>query len=184
VATGEGTTTGAGRRIRGLRIQQHRTLDEVAGACGFTKSLLSKIERGRVVPSVGTLVKTAGALGTTISALMQVEGGAQTVHTQRERCYDSLVRTGKGVDLYAFATEHRDNRMQPFLCVARKGHVRRHNDSHGGQEFIFVLAGILRVRVGNVEYRLRDGDSIYFDSLEDHECVPESDEARYLDIFA
>jgi mannose-6-phosphate isomerase-like protein (cupin superfamily) len=146
--------------------------------------MLSKIERGRVMPSVGSLVKIAGTLGTTISALMQVDGGVPVVHTRWEHCVASLMRTGKGIDLYAFATEHHDKRMQPFLYVARKGQVKKHNDTHGGQEFIFVLSGVLRVRVGDVEYSLREGDSLFFDAMDDHECAPETDEARYLDIFA
>jgi quercetin dioxygenase-like cupin family protein len=156
----------------------------VARSCGFSKSMLSKIERGRVVPSVGTLIKIAGSLGTTIAALMQADGGVSVVHTRRERSLQDLVSTGKGVEVYGFATEHRDNRMQPFLCVAHKGKVKKHNDSHGGQEFIFVLCGVLKVRVGDVEYRLREGDSVYFDSMDDHECTPDTDDVRYLDIFA
>ena len=57
-----------GRHIRKLRKLQHRTLQDVADNCGFTKSLLSKIEGGKVVPPVATLIKIASALHTNISA--------------------------------------------------------------------------------------------------------------------
>lgn len=52
-----------GHVIRRIRKQQMRTLDEVASACGFTKSLLSKIEKGHTSPPVATLTKIAKHLG-------------------------------------------------------------------------------------------------------------------------
>ena len=44
-----------GVRIRSIRTQQGRTLDDLAQACGCSKSLLSKIETGKVVPALATL---------------------------------------------------------------------------------------------------------------------------------
>ena len=41
-----------GGHIRKLRKLQQKTLQEIADICGFTKSLLSKIESGKVVPPV------------------------------------------------------------------------------------------------------------------------------------
>ena len=52
-----------GNRIRMLRVQQNRTIADVAEFLPFFTSLLSKIENGKVLPSVGALVKIAGTLG-------------------------------------------------------------------------------------------------------------------------
>lgn len=172
-----------GGRIRLLRLKQNRTLSEIAGKCALSTSLLSKIENGRVVPSVGSLVKIAGALGTTVSAIMDAEKAVNAVFTARQKAHQSMISTEKGIHIYPFATEHKDNRMQPFLHRAEKGKTVPRTDFHDGQEFIFVLQGALKFKVGHVEYTLSEGDSLYFDSIEMHEGTPLTDVVEYLDIF-
>jgi len=61
------TDLNIGTHIRRLRLQQRRTQQEIASVCGFTKSLLSKIESNTVTPPVATLVKIARSLGTSVS---------------------------------------------------------------------------------------------------------------------
>jgi len=173
-----------GKRIRLLRLKQHRTIEEISKDCDFSISLLSKIETGKVFPSVGTLVKVAKALGTNISAFIESDEITDLVYTKYDQARKKMIQTEKGISIYPFATEHKDNHIQPFLHVAKKGEVKSHSDSHEGQEFIFVLKGTLKLQVGSVEYTLNKGDSVYFNSFEEHECTPISDTVEYLDIFA
>lgn len=173
-----------GDHIRLLRLQQNRTIAEIAQKCKFSKSLLSKIENGRVVPSVGALVKIASALGTSVSALIESSNDIKTVFTLKETSHKSMIRTEKGLYLYPFAVRHKDNKMQPFLHVLRRGEAKPQIDSHQGQEFIFVLKGVLKFRVGRVEYVLNEGDSVYFNSIEKHQGTPLTELVEYLDIFA
>jgi quercetin dioxygenase-like cupin family protein len=73
--------------------------------------------------------------------------------------------------------------MQPFLFVAKKGHVKPHEVSHEGEEFIYIIRGQMKMQVGEVEYLLNTGDSLYFNCLQKHGIMPETDEVVYLDIF-
>jgi len=172
-----------GDRIRLLRLQQNRTIAAIAKKCQVSKSLISKIENGKVIPSVGVLIKIAGVLGAPVSALIERENNANAVYTSKEKSHKEMIRTERGIYLHPFATEHKNNKIQPFLHVAYKGEILPRVDSHQGQEFIFVLKGILKFQVGNVEYILKEGDSIYFDSLEKHKGIPISEVVEYLDIF-
>ena len=172
-----------GDRIRLLRLQQNRTMAEISMKCQVSKSLISKIENGKVVPSVGALVKIAGALGSPVSALIESENNTHAVYTSKEKSHKDMIRTERGLYLHPFATEHKNNKMQPFLHVVHKGEVLPQVDSHQGQEFIFVVKGVLKFQVGNVEYILNEGDSIYFDSIEKHKGMPISETVEYLDVF-
>jgi transcriptional regulator with XRE-family HTH domain len=172
-----------GSRVRLLRLQQNRTLADIAGKCSFSSSLLSKIENGKAVPSVGSLVKIAGALGTSVSAILDADKDVKSLFTSKETVHQSMIATEKGIDIYPFATEHRANKMQPFLHRAERGKTVPRTDSHEGQEFIFVLQGSLKFKVGSVEYTLNEGDSLYFNSIEMHEGTPLTDVVEYLDIF-
>lgn len=172
-----------GTHIRRLRLQQRRTQQEIATACGFTKSLLSKIESNAVTPPVATLVKIAKALGSTVSALMEAEGYVGTVHTPADEALRGTVKTERGYWIYPYATHRKDKRMQPFLMIAKKGEVKEHHLVHEGEEFIYVLDGQMKVQVGNAEYRLSAGDSLYFSSADEHQVIPLSDKATYLNFF-
>ena len=55
---------------------------------------------------------------------------------------------------------------------------------HGGQEFNFVLEGKLRVIVGDKDYFLREGDSIYFDpSLPHAQLAMGGKDAKFLTVI-
>lgn len=173
-----------GLRIRKLRTQQNRTLQEIADVCGFTKSLLSKIENGVVVPPVATLSKIAKALGVKMSALIEEEGTVSGLFTASELTERmNQVKTDKGYSFFTFAGEYPNKKMQPFLFTARRREVIEHRLSHDGEEFIYMLEGEMKFKVGNVEYILKPGDSIYFDAMEEHGMLPLSEKVKYLDIF-
>lgn len=172
-----------GDRIRMLRTNQKRTLQEVADKCGLSKSMISKIENNRTVPSVATLVKIAQTLGTNISSLLERDGWAKAIVTTREEAEGKLVSTEKGYSIFPYASAFHDKKMQPFLFVAKKGEVIPHQLSHEGEEFIFIIEGMMKMQVAETEYELKKGDSLYFNSLQKHGIIPISDEVVYIDIF-
>ena len=173
-----------GSRIRKLRRQQHRTLQDVAAICGFTGSLLSKIENGRTVPPVSTLLKIAEALGVRVSSLLDEKADHGTIYHRMAEEEAAMVTTSKGYAFVAFAQERPDKAFQPFLFTARRDQVSGQPLSHYGEEFVYMLEGEMRYRVGTVEYILGPGDSLYFDSESEHDLTPISAEVRYLAVFS
>jgi transcriptional regulator with XRE-family HTH domain len=173
-----------GSQIRRLRLEQRRTQRQIADSCGFTKSLLSKIESNKVMPPVATLVKIADSLGTKVSALIEAGSNGASVASTAAEVKESLFKTEQGYWIHPFATRHKGKRMQPFMFVVRKGEVKEHHLVHEGEEFIYVLTGRIKVQVGRDEHVLKAGDALYFESAHVHQVIPESVEARYLNIFA
>jgi quercetin dioxygenase-like cupin family protein len=95
-----------------------------------------------------------------------------------------MISTNKGYSFYTFATEWKDKLMQPFLFHAHKNEIKQHAFSHTGHEFIYMLEGEMKYKVGEGEYTLTPGDSVYFNSLEEHALIPITDEVKYLAVFA
>ncbi len=85
--------------------------------------------------------------------------------------------------IYPYGSEYHEKKMQPFLFVAHKGEVKQHEVSHEGEEFIYIISGQMKMQVGEVEYLLKTGDSLYFNSVQKHGIMPVSSEVIYLDIF-
>ena len=172
-----------GDRIKMLRITQKRTMQEIAEASDLSKSMISKIENNKTVPSVAALVKIAKALGTNISNLLEQDGWLNAIITTRQKALENLTTTDKGYAIYPYASEYHEKKMQPFLFVAKKGEVVPHELSHEGEEFIYVIKGQMRMQIGETNYLLNGGDSLYFNSVLKHGIMPVSDEVMYLDIF-
>ena len=172
-----------GSRIRQLRLEQRRTQQEVASACGFTKSLLSKIESNKVVPPVETLVRIATALGTKVAALIEAGHSVAVVPATAEEVAGSMIKTERGYWIFPFATRFQGKRMQPFLFVARRGEVKEHHLAHEGEEFMYVLEGEMTVQIGSTEHLLQAGGAIYFNATQEHQMIPVSKTVRYLNVF-
>ena len=172
-----------GERIKILRTNQKRTLQEIAESSELSRSMISKIENNKTVPSVAALVKIARALGTTISNLLENNGFLNAIVTSRQKAEKSLTPTDKGYSIYPYGSEYHEKKMQPFLFVAKKGQVEPHEVSHEGEEFIYIIRGEMKMQIGEIEYLLNTGDSLYFNCLQKHGIMPETDEVVYLDIF-
>lgn len=160
---------GIGDKIRALRLKKKMGLVELGSHTGLSPALLSKIERGRMFPTLPTLLRVALVFSVGLDYFF---AGA------RERPLVAIVRRKDRVALpdrpgahdaaYRFesldftATERRFNTyLAEFFPVTPDG-LRPHH--HPGVEFVHVLRGTLVLAIAGDEHRLATGDSIYFDA--------------------
>lgn len=55
--------------------------------------------------------------------------------------------------------------------------------SHPGEEFVCVLQGEILFTVGATEFRMRAGDSLFFNAQDEHGVMPVTETAKYIDVF-
>src|SRR5690349_5262031 len=162
-----------GRKIRALRLKKKMGLVELGRHTGMSPALLSKIERGRLFPTLPTLLRIALVFSVGLEFFF---AGA------REKPLLAVVRKAERVKLpdqpdspdisYRFesldypATERRFNSYVAEFLPVSPDKIRMH--VHPGVEFIYVLRGALGVRVGEEEHVLALGDAVYFDSSVPH----------------
>ena len=176
-----------GGRLRALRQKLGCTLDDVARETGCSVSLLSKLENDKAFPSAGMLIRIAKTLGTSIQTILEEEEGKsspEVVLTPREKSEGNLIKTERGFGIFPYAGDQNDSKFQVFLYSVKKGDVRAHSEAHDGWEFLFMIEGTLCVRIEDIKYTLKTGDTISFNSNSSHECIPLSDSAKYLIVFA
>jgi transcriptional regulator with XRE-family HTH domain len=165
---------GIGAKIRALRLKKKIGLVDLGKHTGLSPALLSKIERGRLFPTLPTLLRIALVFGVGLEYFF---AGA------REKPLVAVTRKSQRVELperagareaaaYRFAsldypaTERRFNCYHAeFLAVAPEK-LRPHD--HAGVEFIYVIQGKLSVHVAAEEHVLDAGDAIYFDATVPH----------------
>ncbi|MDR3286398.1 MAG: helix-turn-helix domain-containing protein [Prevotellaceae bacterium] len=62
-----------GMKIRKLREEKNISQQDLAAACNFEKSNMSRLEAGRTNPTIGTLLKICEALDVKLSDLINFE---------------------------------------------------------------------------------------------------------------
>jgi transcriptional regulator with XRE-family HTH domain len=158
-----------GEKLRALRLRKKMGLVELGQHTGLSPALLSKIERGRLFPTLPTLLRIALVFsvglefffaGAREKPLVAIVRKAQRVRfPERPDARDSAYQF-ESLD-YAAVERKFNAYYAEFLPVAPEK-LRLHD--HPGVEFIHVLRGTLSVHVGGDEHALRQGDSMYFDS--------------------
>ncbi|HEV2933210.1 MAG TPA: XRE family transcriptional regulator, partial [Streptosporangiaceae bacterium] len=157
--------TGLGPRLRLVREERRLSVRELARRIGCSASLISQIERGLSVPSVGVLYSLATELDSSLDYLLfgadqgsraSVLGAAAPVVS---RASSGIVQRACGRDIIDLASGVRWERLTPgadartdFLEVVYSpgGHStdERRPLRHDGREYGLVLSGTLQANVG------------------------------------
>jgi transcriptional regulator with XRE-family HTH domain len=158
-----------GPKIRSLRLKKKIGLVELGQHTGLSPALLSKIERGRLFPTLPTLLRIALVFsvgleyffaGVRDKPLVAVVRKAERVQLPERPDVEDVAYRFESLDYPA--TERRFNSYYAeFFPVAREK-VRLH--THGGVEFVYALHGTLTVQIEDQDHALAAGDSMYFDS--------------------
>jgi transcriptional regulator with XRE-family HTH domain len=184
--------TGLGPRLRLAREQRQLSVRELARRIGCSASLVSQIERGVSVPSVGVLYSLATELDSSLDHLLfgadQRRPTAPTAATRPTADpAPGIVQRGGCRSIIDLASGVRWERLTPgadamtdFLEVVYSpgGHStdERRPLRHDGREYGLVISGTLQANVGFESYELGPGDSIAFDSSTPHEYLNKTGE--------
>lgn len=166
--------------MRELRKARDWTLEQAAGQAGLARSTLSKIENGQMSPTYEALKKLAtgleisvpqlftppaqGQVGGRMAVTKNGEGSAQVTTTyEHELLGDTLTQK----QMLPYRARVRARSMDEF-----DGWVR-----HGGEEFLYVLTGVIKLYTEFYEpVEMRRGDSAYYDASMGHNVISVSDE--------
>ncbi len=162
-----------GEKLRGLRLKKSMGLVELGKHTGLSAAMLSKLERGKLFPTLPTLLRIAMVFSVGLDYFFTDEHKRRVVAIARKK--DRLrfaEKMGGGEVAYEFesldfpANQRKFNAFLAAFEARRTDKVKLHQ--HAGAEFLYVLRGQLDLSIGPDVYRLDAGDSIYFDSSVRH----------------
>ena len=166
-------------RLRQARERRGFTVRGLARYVGVSPSLVSQIERGRVMPSVGTLYNIANQLELVVDDLFRDAGAPRADRAKVSEDARDPVQRAKNRNTIRLAEGVRWERLTPqpdpeveFLYVVYEvGAASCDQDSlirHGGKEYAYMMSGRLGIKIGFEEFELGPGDSITFDAQMPH----------------
>jgi transcriptional regulator with XRE-family HTH domain len=162
-----------GEKLRSLRLRKSMGLVELGKHTGLSAALLSKLERGKLFPTLPTLLRIALVFGVGLDYFFTDERKRRVVGVVRkEERVRFPERPGTAdVQYYFECLDYRANerKLSAFLADFQElplEKIKPHQ--HAGVEFLYVLKGSLTVKIGGEEFLLEPEDAIYFDSAVAH----------------
>jgi len=170
-------------RIRELREILEISAVDMAKHLNVEPQLYEDFEKGETDLAISTLYEIAAALGVDLTVLLT--GEAPRMDTA------CVVRDGQGVQVerypgYGFeslAYNFKNRKIEPLLVSISPSDELPTMVRHKGQEFNYVVQGIVRITVGLKTHVLGKGDSIYFDPTMLHGQAAVDGPAKFLSII-
>ena len=170
-------------RIKDMREICEYSIEQMAAKMDMTPEEYENMESGEVDIPISFLTRIAPILGVEVTSLL-------TGKTPKLQGY-SLCRKGKGMEVhrmnrdYAYhslAYNFRHKTVEPFhVCIEPDDiDVEVDLNTHSGQEFDYILEGVMKLCIGDKEIIMTEGDSIYFDSSIPHGMKAINGRVRFM----
>ena len=166
-----------GHKIKGIRESKNLSIEEIAERSGLSIEQITSIENDQNLPSLGPLIKIARALGVRLGTFLDDNdelGPAVCRAEEREQkssisFSNDATDARKHMEYHPLAQQKAGRHMEPFIIDINPTENQEFNlSAHEGEEFIYVMSGDVEIEYGKQIYTLKEGDSIFYDSIVKH----------------
>jgi transcriptional regulator with XRE-family HTH domain len=176
-----------GIRIKNIREEKGLSLEDLSKLTGFDKELLSNMEENKVQPQLGTVIKLSKALDSAFGRIVSGVGNKlysvtrknEQVRTSRSTSH----KGGKQVYTYMSLAPEVKGRHMEALIVRLEENPEDDMSVHDGEEFIYVLEGLVSLIIGADSFELEPGDSVYYLSTTPHLIASKKGKSTILAVL-
>lgn len=158
-----------GSLIRALRRKQNISIEQLAEKTGLSTGLISQLERDLTGPSVASLWKIAKALNVSMNYFFEKYEENSPIVRKGDR---KKIQLPNSNITYELLCPDLQKSIEMLLVKIEPGECSTEDKiGHEGEECGYVITGTLKIKWGDKEYILEEGDSIYYDSTVPHRYV-------------
>ncbi|MDD4754782.1 MAG: XRE family transcriptional regulator [Prolixibacteraceae bacterium] len=164
-----------GKKLKEFREFRRISREDLTLKSNLTAEQIEKIEEEGVMPSLGHLIKISRALGVRIGTFLddQTQPGPVITRAVEKKSGVSFSTknesTREHLNFFSLAQDKFGRHMEPFIVEIEPSREPDYKlSTHEGEEFIYVLEGSVEINYGKDIYRINKGDSIYLDSIVEH----------------
>ena len=164
-----------GEKIKALREDKSISIEELAQRSGLALEQVERIENNIDIPSLAPLIKIARVLGVRLGTFLDDQDEVGPVVCRKKEAKDAIsfsnnaIHSRKHMEYHSLSKSKADRHMEPFIIdIDANDEKDFFLSAHEGEEFIMVLKGELEISYGKSNYRLKEGDTIYYDSIVPH----------------
>ena len=164
-----------GAKVKLVRENRKLSIEDVSERTNLPAAQIQIIEDGSLVPNLTPLIKIARVLGVRLGTFMDDDENLGPVVTRAQdkkevtRFSDRGNAVNSDLDFYTLAQNKAGRHMDPFIIdIFPSSEEEIKLSTHEGEEFIYVLEGEVEIIYGKDKYELKQGDSIYYESIVAH----------------
>lgn len=160
-------------KLRTLRLRRSMGLAQLAEHTGFSPAMLSRLENGRLVPTLPTLTRIALVFSVGLDYFFSDPRKQHVVSVVR-RSERKVFPSDPKADHVPWHFESLDFRVNERKLNGYLAHFHPLSQEkvvphyHPGVELLYLIGGKLEMIIGVETLQLSAGDSIYFDSMQKH----------------
>lgn len=166
------TSQEVGARLKATRKELGMTLKQVAQSSGMSPTHISEIERGKTSPTVGALRKIAEALNKDTAFFVE-DKPLPKISVVKKEDREVVLLKGEGdsfVTAKALTSGIPAGRVKVVLVDEDEGRTLSPK-AHDGEEAIVMLSGEARVKIGDDEFVMSNGDCLHYSARSPHTAV-------------
>ena len=183
-----------GAKIKSIRESKQLSTQEVSERSGLSIEQIERIEGNIDFPSLAPLIKIARVLGVRLGTFLDDQAELGPVICRKKDSNDTNSigfsnndsKARKHMEYHSLSQDKSGRHMEPFLIdvAPSEDGVDFVLSTHEGEEFIYVLEGVLEINYGKDVYVLHPGESIYYDSIVAHHVHAAADNtAKILGVI-
>ncbi len=158
-----------GMEIKKLRTEKGITLKELSEKSELSVGFLSQLERGLTTIAVDSLEKLAAILEVHLTHFFDypLKKKELVLRSYEQEIMDSVEG---GFIKYSLSSNMENKQLVPRLIeiLPQKKDEEIVSYTHEGEEFVYVLEGILTVYINGIRHEVYPGDSVHMDSTISH----------------
>ena len=162
-------------RIRDMRDILGYNMEKMAELTGFSEEDYRLYESGTVDLPFTFMHKCAKVLGVEITVLLEGRSAKLTGYTVTRKGKGLVTASEDGITIQDMAPMFRKKLATPYWVTYQYSEELQnqpiHTTTHSGQEFNLVVKGAMKIRIGDREEVLREGDSVFYKSSTPHGMI-------------
>ena len=162
-------------RIRAMREILGYSIQKMAELTDLTEENYRLYESGTVDMPFTFMHKCAKVFGVEITVLLEGHSAKLSGYTVTRRGKGLVTASEDGITIQDMAPMFRKKLATPYWVTYQYSPELQnqpiHTTTHAGQEFDLVIRGSMRIKVGDHEEILREGDSIFYKSSTPHGMI-------------
>ena len=162
-------------RIREMRDILGYSAQKMADLTEVSEDLYRQYETGTVDLPFSFLHKCAKVFGLEITDLLEGHSAKLSGYTVTRKGKGLVTASEDGITIQDMAPMFRKKLSTPYWVTYRYSEELQnlpiHTTTHTGQEFDLVIKGAMRIKIGDREEILREGDSVFYKSSTPHGMI-------------
>ena len=162
-------------RIRDMREILGYSMQRMAELTEVSEDTYKMYETGTVDLPFTFIHKCANVFGVEITVLLEGHSARMTGYTVTRRGKGLLTASEDGITIQDMAPMFRQKLATPYWVTYEYDEKLQnqpiHTTTHAGQEFDLVFKGSMRIKIGDREEILREGDSVFYKSSTPHGMI-------------